>query len=222
MTNATTRFTAGSTGWRGLIQVMLALSVLLIVGCQRADGAGPVTISAGEGSGGAAPAAAPEPTAGASSDEPSEAAPAAQQSTPEAAAAPLDPLDHALAYARCIRENGYPAWPDPNPDGQFVLVRSAGMSFDDPRRVAAMDACQELRPEGLGAPGFEGEDVAEAVLAFARCMRENGVPEFPDPAPGAGGRVVMGPGQITFDPTSPRFQAALRACAGRLPGMMAR
>jgi hypothetical protein len=43
-------------------------------------------------------------------------------------------------------------------------------------------------------------------------MRENGVLDFPDPSPD--GRFVV---QTGFDPASPMFQAALRACGASIP-----
>jgi hypothetical protein len=50
-------------------------------------------------------------------------------------------------------------------------------------------------------------------LAFARCMRASGVPNFPDPA--AGGGFVVGAG---VDPASPATQAAHAKCEKLLPG----
>jgi hypothetical protein len=46
-----------------------------------------------------------------------------------------------------------------------------------------------------------------AMLAFANCMRSNGVPNFPDPS--SSGTVRLGAGA---DPSSPAFQAAQKAC----------
>jgi hypothetical protein len=50
--------------------------------------------------------------------------------------------------------------------------------------------------------------------AYSACMRENGVPSFPDP-PGDGGPLELGgPG---LDPTAPQFQAAEEACKALSP-----
>lgn len=137
-----------------------------------------------------------------------------QETAPE----PVDEADAALVYARCIRENGYPEWPDPNAQGQFMMRRDQGMSFNDPRRQAAMEACQDLRPPGIGEGGFAGdpEDRMEMLLELAQCMRDNGVSEWPDPSPG-GGPMIIGPG-VEIDPNSSTFQAAAQTCLANLQG----
>ena len=38
------------------------------------------------------------------------------------------------------------------------------------------------------------EDLEEQGLAFAQCMRENGVPDFPDPQVNGDGGMIMGGG----------------------------
>jgi hypothetical protein len=132
--------------------------------------------------------------------------------------APANPAEAALIYAQCIRANGYPEWPDPDAEGRIMLRRDQGMSFNDPRMRAAQEACQALRPPGMG--GGVASDPAErmeALLAFAECMRENGVPDWPDPNPDSGGMVVMG-AESGIDPSAPGFQAAMRACAGHMQG----
>jgi hypothetical protein len=52
---------------------------------------------------------------------------------------------------------------------------------DSPRFLAADDACKSLLP--AMAPVDE-QEVRDAMLAFARYMREHGFPNFPDPKPG--------------------------------------
>jgi hypothetical protein len=63
-------------------------------------------------------------------------------------------------------------------------------------------------------------DVREAQLAYARCMREHGISDFPDPEPGGGIAIEGEPGG-DLDPDSPRFQAADEACRSLLPPMPA-
>jgi hypothetical protein len=156
-----------------------------------------------------------------------ENAPANAQPTAEpvdeeiGSANPVDEMDAALVYARCIRENGFPEWPDPLPDGTFMMRRDQGMSFNDPRRAAAMEACQDLRPAGFsgsaGIGGAAGMSIdQETFLAFAQCMRDNGVSGFPDPSPSGGG-MIIGP-DAGIDPNSPTFQAAVQTCQAALQG----
>jgi hypothetical protein len=157
------------------------------------------------------PARADIPTAGQSQD----AVPANPADTNPA---PVDEADAALVYARCVRDNGYPEFPDPIPGRGIMLRRDHGMSFNDPRMLAAMEACQDLRPPGMGGGSVAGNpaEALEAMLVFAQCMRDNGVAGFPDPSP-EGGRMVIGPG-ADINPNSPTFQAAVQACAGHIRG----
>ncbi len=50
-------------------------------------------------------------------------------------------------------------------------------------------------------------DASTSQLAFAKCMRENGV-DMPDPDPNGG----FGAGQRNINPTDPKFQAGLKKC----------
>lgn len=130
---------------------------------------------------------------------PGEANSAPAAPTPAAA----DPQDAALTYSRCMRENGLPAFPDADAEGR-IRIPLGSIDPDSAEFRAAGDACRHLAPEGWGdetaAPGD-----AEVMLKFARCMRENGLPDYPDPDPNAGVR-------ITLDPNDPKAQAALESC----------
>jgi hypothetical protein len=93
--------------------------------------------------------------------------------------------EKALRFAECMRENGVSAFPDPAPSGSFTIDGVVNGSSLDPNSAAfkrALEACRNLEP-----PGFAGAKVTpqqEVVrLEFARCMRENGVPDFPDRTP---------------------------------------
>jgi|HubBroStandDraft_6_1064221.scaffolds.fasta_scaffold40415_4 hypothetical protein len=64
------------------------------------------------------------------------------------------------------------------------------------------------------APSPEGNaSVEQQMLAFAECMRSDGVPSFPDPNAGGGFRIGAGP-----DPSSPTFKAAQAKCQKLMPG----
>jgi hypothetical protein len=122
-----------------------------------------------------------------------------------------DPRQGALAYAQCIRENGVPDFPDPDAQGNF---RGAGHELQgDPKFQAALQACRALAPsaaheQNRGSPAF----VAQA-RKFAQCIRDNGVPDFPDPGPDGTFRGASH--ELQGDP---KFQAALQACQSNLPG----
>jgi hypothetical protein len=204
------------------------LAALLIVALAACAQAGSANIPTASQSQGAAPADTnPAPAAdqeGTVADIPSAEAAAVDTDPAAVDPATVGEEDAALAYARCIRANGYPQWPDPTAEGQIMITRDAGIRMDDPKLQAAMEACQDLRPAGAGgggammgaggmagAGGFADE---EQALAFARCMRENGVPDFPDPNPDSGGvRIVTREGsEGGLNPNDPRFQAAMQTC----------
>ncbi len=78
----------------------------------------------------------------------------------------------------------------------------------------ALTACGAAE-EPPADPQSENRD---ALLAYAKCMRDNGV-DVPDPqfSEDGGAMVRIGPG-TGLDPRSPKFQRAQKACAGKLRG----
>src|SRR5690606_32107857 len=137
------------------------------------------------------------PTASESQEaSPGEANSAQTETTP----ASDDPEDKALAYAQCMRENGMPEFPEPDSEGRIKFRRP--INPDSPELKQAAEACRHMAPEGWGEEKIDPED-QEVMLEFARCMRENGVPEFPDPDPNAGLRIT---------PNDPKARAALEVC----------
>jgi hypothetical protein len=93
--------------------------------------------------------------------------------------------EKALRFAECMRGNGVGNFPDPGASGSFTIDGVVNGSSLDPNSAAfkrAIEACRNLEP-----PGFVGAGVTpkqEVVrLAFARCVRDHGVPDFPDPTP---------------------------------------
>jgi hypothetical protein len=119
-----------------------------------------------------------------------------------------------VAYAECMRENGVPEFPDPE-GGRLQMHAGPGTGVDpnSPEFQAAEQECEDLKPEGLGQTGGNPEQ-EEAMLAFSECMRENGVPGFPDPE---GGRLMLTP-EMGVDPESPEFQEAEEICRDENPG----
>ncbi|MEO6395682.1 MAG: hypothetical protein ABIO40_07195 [Devosia sp.] len=116
---------------------------------------------------------------------------------------PVDRLDAALAYSQCMRDNGYAEFPDPDSEGGFQFLINPQTA---PRFKAAAAACDHL------APGAFGEaitpDNLEALLKLSQCVRENGVPDFPDPD--AEGRYDLR--NVGIGPGDSRFEAAMAAC----------
>jgi hypothetical protein len=124
----------------------------------------------------------------------------------------LDQEEAALAFAQCMRDSGVPNFPDPvaNADGTFDLQRPQGV---DPNALFnALDNCRsELQASGIqlgGGHATQDPEVQDALLEFAQCMRENGVPEFQDPQPNSGIRGLFG----DINPQSARVQEAMETC----------
>ncbi|MDX3006576.1 hypothetical protein PWY87_33180 [Kribbella solani] len=67
---------------------------------------------------------------------------------------------------------------------------------------------------GASSPSATPSSDKDRGLAFAKCMRENGVKDFPDP--GDDGSQVMGKNS-GIDPTSAAFKKAQEACKDLIP-----
>jgi hypothetical protein len=119
----------------------------------------------------------------------------------------------ALAFSVCVRARGVPRYPDPGSNGQIVKEPAQQLGVSTSRLQAAVQACQHLLPDAGGSANSPA-DSAKA-LAFSRCMRARGVPDYPDP--GSNGQIVKEPAQQLGVSTS-RLLAALNACQHLLPG----
>jgi hypothetical protein len=127
-----------------------------------------------------------------------------------------------LEFAECMRENGVDM-PDPQTGGGGAgIVIGPGADGDAPDMEAfeaADEACRHLMEEVMGArPDLSPEEQAEMedqALAFAQCMRDNGV-DMPDPEFDGDGRVTQEMRGV--DPGDESFQEAQDACAERMGG----
>jgi hypothetical protein len=87
--------------------------------------------------------------------------------------------DKAVKFAECMRANGVPHFPDPDPKGEFNF----GVDVSKEVWMRAVDACKDLKPPGA-LSGKRTPKQQSASLRFAQCIRENGVKDFPDPVNG--------------------------------------
>jgi hypothetical protein len=124
--------------------------------------------------------------------------------------------EKAVKFAECMRADGVSGFPDPDSSGALTIDGVINGSSLDPNSAAwkqAIGACKNLEP-----PGFTGGKVTPqlrtARLEFAQCMRDNGVPDFPDPT--ANGPLIDTnriPSLAGKDPRSdPGLQAAMQKC----------
>jgi len=108
----------------------------------------------------------------------------AKQEEPTVASAAPQAQDAAAQgrkFAQCMREQGVDM-PDPGPDGMV------GLSVDKANQeklTAASSKCREFLPNGGEPAKMSAEDIAKR-RDFAKCIRENGLPDFPDPDPETG------------------------------------
>jgi hypothetical protein len=91
----------------------------------------------------------------------------------------LTKQEKAVKFAECLRANGVPHFPDPDPNGDFTF----GVDVTGEVWLKAVDACKALKPPGaLSSKRTPAEQ--SASLRFAQCVRDHGVKDFPDPVNG--------------------------------------
>jgi hypothetical protein len=131
-----------------------------------------------------------------------------------------DPEEAALAWAKCMRKHGVDV-PDPQFDNGRLTIRAGARgrrldNIESEKFQKAQEECGEPFGRSGGPPisDEEREELQEAMLAFAKCMREHGV-DMPDPEfSGQGGGVQFragGPGG-GVDPNGATFRKAEEAC----------
>jgi hypothetical protein len=120
-----------------------------------------------------------------------------------------------VRFAECMRDNGVSEFPDPDASGDLTIdgvLNGSSLNPDSPAWKAAVATCKDLQPPGFTGDGEVSAEQQATRLEFARCIRENGVKDFPDPVDGEPlvdtNRIPSsaGPGGMTI------LNAAMRAC----------
>jgi hypothetical protein len=121
------------------------------------------------------------------------------------------PSSQLLAYSECMRSHGEPRFPDPDAQGQVKQqLRASRIDVSSARFQAADAACHSKLPSGgSGMTPAQFQQMKTEALKFSRCIRAHGVPSYPDP--GSDGREAD-PAAVGIDESSPRWQAAHKAC----------
>jgi hypothetical protein len=99
----------------------------------------------------------------------------------------LDAHAQGVQFAECMRTNGVTDFPDPDPSGELTIdgvVNGSNLDPDGALWASAVAACKDLEPPGFTGGGARDASEQSAALAFAQCIRDNGVPDFPDPTSG--------------------------------------
>jgi hypothetical protein len=99
--------------------------------------------------------------------------------TGSAAHTKLSKQEKAVKFAECMRANGVPHFPDPDPKGDYNF----GVDVTREVWLNAIDACKSLKPPGALSSRRTPKQQS-AALRFAQCVRDHGVKDFPDPVNG--------------------------------------
>ena len=164
--------------------------------------------------------AAATPSGVATLDDPAATAAPSGSAAPGASGGPsasIDPEAAMLAFARCMREHGVDM-PDPvigANGGTSVTIGGNGSKPLDPKVMqAANEACKDLMPKTFGPGGGElTPEQKDAMLDFAKCMRDHGVDVADTDFSGGGFSIqIDGSGKSGPSPDDPTFKAADEAC----------
>lgn len=117
-----------------------------------------------------------------------------------------------LQFAQCVRAHGAPNFPDPQVDSQGHA--NFGQSPQTKTEAGqAQGACGSILNR-LPASVTHNAPVTAAQLheltLFAHCLRQHGLPQWPDPQPDGAFRLAGTPYATTGK--SPQFLAATHAC----------
>ncbi|MFD5554947.1 hypothetical protein ACFWIA_14070 [Streptomyces sp. NPDC127068] len=118
----------------------------------------------------------------------------------------LSPEQRALKLTECLRKNGLDV-EDPKPGGGVLIGGGSNKKTDRAKADKAMAACRKWAPQGMTKGG--DPKAMNGMREYAKCMRENGVDEFPDPEKGA----MRLDRSIAEDPD---FEAADKKCKSKL------
>jgi hypothetical protein len=114
-----------------------------------------------------------------------------------------------------MRNHGVTNFPDPTPDGnggyEFQFQGGSKSQLTGSLQ-AAQDACKALSPQQATGQQLSTAE-QQGWLAWARCIRGHGVPNFPDPDFSAGGVSIANPGGTN----SAQMNAATAACRSQEP-----
>jgi hypothetical protein len=108
----------------------------------------------------------------------------------------------AVAYSACMRSHGVPGYPDPGSNGNLPKGNAQDFGVSNSQYQAAGRACRHLLPNSdttfiaLLAQCLMTGDCPPAVVQraltegrkFAQCIRNDGVPNWPDPTIDSMGR----------------------------------
>jgi hypothetical protein len=122
-----------------------------------------------------------------------------------------------------MREHGVSNFPDPEQDsgGGMKVVIPQSVDQTSTTFKSAQSACQNLLYQGDSgdAAGTRAFD-ATKVAAWAKCIRKNGLPNFPDPKVNGNAIIIDANAAGVTGRDDPKFSKAAEACYSIRPGGM--
>jgi hypothetical protein len=142
--------------------------------------------------------------------------------------APGATYTQALAFAKCMRSNGVPNWPNPDHQGNFNNAQIEALQNNNSQADNAIHQCRSVLPNaGTGLTveqiqQIQQQNLTSAVKA-AHCMRAHGITNFPDPAgttqaSGVNWQPLLSAIQAGLSLNTPSYEAAFMTCNGKLVG----
>ena len=133
----------------------------------------------------------------------------------------------AYHYSACMRTHGVTNFQDPtvitNGNQVKVAIHIDPSISGSPSFKSAQKACGHLLPgggpSGVGPTTAQMRIRSEALLAFAKCMRQHGFPAFPDPT----SQGQLSPEMLTkagIDLQQPAIKPAAYACLPLTHGLL--
>jgi hypothetical protein len=130
-------------------------------------------------------------------------------------------IANAVKFANCMRSHGVTNYPDPNSSGHPQSLNQ--INPNSATFLTAYTACRSYASNGAGVPPEPSPAELRSALAFARCVRKHGYPQFPDPLTTVSlqATFTLGPGKYfpvnsSYKATAPAFMHAAKACGVRL------
>ncbi|MGN9907876.1 hypothetical protein ACTMTJ_10030 [Phytohabitans sp. LJ34] len=131
---------------------------------------------------------------------------ATASASPDPSAPAADDEERKRQFTQCMRDEGIDI-DDAEGPGRGVRVQA-----EKQKMQRAMEKCRKYLPNG-GEPEKPSAADLEKLREYAKCMRENGVPAFPDPDPESGSFK----NELDSGITKKDIEAADEKCRDKLP-----
>jgi len=116
-----------------------------------------------------------------------------------------------VKFSTCMRDHGVPSFPDPEADAGGIQIPVSLAGNPSPAFKSAMQACKYLILAD-GSPPVASASEKTAAVKLAQCMRQHGVPNYPDPIYQDGHEIPPSLANPAINPDSPAFGAASKEC----------